>query len=400
MAGLRFLQELLKRGRDRYDISVFGEESHSAYNRILLSSVLAGEKTLDDIMLADASWYTDNGILLKSGRKVIAIDRDTQTVEADDGSRTPYDYLVIATGSRPFIIPVPGHTLPGVLTFRDIQDVQAMIAGSAQYRRAAVIGGGLLGLEAANGLLKRGMEVSVIHLMPSLMDRQLDVKAAELLRQELESFGLKFIMPAETEAILGSDHVEGVRFKDGHEIPADLVVMAVGIRPNVELARAAGLDCGRGILVDDTLRTSDPHIYALGECVEHDNQTYGLVAPLYEQAVVCADYLTGRSDTAYKGSLVYTSLKVTGVQLFSAGDFQEKEGRESLFLFDPGRGVYKKLVLEDNRLCGTVLYGETTDGTWYNELMTSGRNVAPMREHLIFGQRFAEMEPAQPSRTA
>lgn len=387
MAGMRTVEELLKIDPDRYDITVFGAEPYGNYNRIMLSPVLAGEKTIDQIMLNDEQWYTDNKITLHKGKTVVDIDRARRLVIADDGTEAPYDRLILATGSMPFMIPVPGKDLDGVIGFRDIQDVDRMLAASGKSGgRAVVIGGGLLGLEAANGLLKQGMQVTVVHLLDTLMERQLDKAAARLLKQSLEERGLTFLMEAQTEAILGETHVEAVRFKDGKEIAADLVVMAVGIRPNVELAGRIGLHCERGVVVTDTMQTYDPRIYAVGECVQHRGQTYGLVAPLFEQAKVCANHLAMHGIARYEGSLTSTKLKVTGIDLFSAGDFTGGEDTEELLLQDPSRGVYKKVVVRDNRIQGAVMYGDTIDGTWYFELMRDGTDISDFRENLLFGQ--------------
>ncbi len=387
MAGVRALEELLKLAPDQYDITVFGGEPYGNYNRILLSPVLAGEKTLDEIMLNDEQWYADNGITLHKGKWVVDINRARRVVVADDGTEEPYDRLIVATGSNPFIIPVPGNELDGVIAFRDIDDVDAMLAASKKENgKAVVIGGGLLGLEAANGLMKQGMDVTVVHLMDTLMERQLDKPAGALLKASLEARGMKFLMEAQTEAVLGRERVEGVRFKDGLEIPADIVVMAVGIKPNIELAQKSGLHCERGIVVSDTLQTFDPRIYAVGECVQHRGQTYGLVAPLFEQAKVCANHLAHIGIARYEGSVTSTKLKVTGIDLFSAGDFHGDDDTEELVLQDPGRGVYKKVVLRDNRIVGAVMYGDTIDGTWYFELLRDGTDVSDLRDHLLFGQ--------------
>ncbi len=386
MAGVRTLEELLKLAPDLYDITVFGAEPFGNYNRILLSPVLAGEKTLDDIMLNDLDWYASRGITLHAGKKVVAIDRRRRRVVAEDGTEAPYDRLLLATGSNPMILPVPGRDLEGVITFRDIHDVNAMLEASRCGRHAVVIGGGLLGLEAANGLKERGMTVTVVHLMDTLMERQLDKPAGALLKRALEEKGLTFLMETETEAILGEEEVRAVRFKDGTEIPADLVVMAVGIRPNIELARAAGLYCERGVVVNDTLQTFDPRIYAVGECVQHRGRTYGLVAPLFEMARVCANHLARLGYARYEGTVTSTKLKVTGIDLFSAGDFHGDADSEEIVLRDDSQGIYKKLVLKDDRIRGAVLYGDTMDGSWYFQLMRDGTNIADIRDHLLFGQ--------------
>ena len=386
MAGVRTLEELLKLAPERYEITVFGEEPYGNYNRILLSPVLAAEKTLDDIMLNDEAWYADNGIRLHKGKKVVEINRARRRVIAADGTEEDYDRLIIATGSSPFIIPVPGAELEGVIAFRDIHDVDRMLEAAGQYRHAVVIGGGLLGLEAANGLMKRGMDVTVVHLLDTLMERQLDKAAAGLLKRELEGKGMRFLMEHQTEALLGEERVRAVRFKGGLEIPADLVVMAVGIRPNVALAKSAGLHCERGVVVNDTMQTYDPRVYAVGECVQHRGQVYGLVAPLWEQAKVCANHLAEYGIARYEGSMTSTKLKVTGVDLFSAGDFLGDESTEDLLFQDAARGVYKKIVLRDNKIRGAVLYGDTLDGAWYFQLMRDEADVGDIREHLLFGQ--------------
>ncbi len=388
MAGIRTVEELLKIAPDAYEITVFGSEPHPNYNRILLSPVLAGEQTLDGIVLNSRQWYADNGIALHAGRAIARIDRAGRAVEAADGTRIAYDRLLLATGSTPFILPVPGRDLPGVITYRDIADTEAMIAAASRYRRAVVIGGGLLGLEAANGLARRGMDVTIVHLMPWLMERQLDRTAAQMLQQSLEAKGLAFRLDAKTEALeAGADgRVAAVRLASGETLPADLVVMAVGIRPNVALAQSAGLHCDRGVVVNDTLQTFDPRIYAVGECVAHRGRTYGLVAPLFEMARVCANHLAGHGIGRYGGSQVSTKLKVTGVDVFSAGDFAGGGDAEEIVLADPVGGVYKKLVIRDDKLVGGVLYGDTADGAWYMKLLRDGRNIAGIRDRLVFGE--------------
>jgi nitrite reductase (NADH) large subunit len=386
MAGVRTLEELLKLAPDRYDITVFGAEPYGNYNRILLSPVLAGEKTVDDIMLNDDAWYRDHGITLYKGNKVTEIDRVRRRVIAADGTAVRYDRLLLATGSHPFMIPVPGRDLDGVIAFRDIHDVDRMLQASRDYRKAVVIGGGLLGLEAANGLMKQGMEVTVVHLLDRLMERQLDKPAAALLKRSLEERGLKFLMEAQTAAIIGNGRVRGVRFKDGSEVAADLVVMGVGIVPNTDLARQAGLYCERGIVVNDTLQTYDPSIYAVGECAQHRGIAYGLVAPLFDQGKVAANHLANLGYARYEGSVTSTKLKVTGIDLFSAGEFNETAGDEVLLMQDSAAGTYKKLVVRDNRIRGAVLYGDTIDGTWYFQLMREGTSIADFRKSILFGQ--------------
>ncbi|GAB2175969.1 nitrite reductase large subunit NirB [Dongia sp. agr-C8] len=389
MAGARLLEELQERAPGKYEVTVFGAEPHPTYNRIMLSPVLAGEKTFNEIVTHDRAWYAGHGFHLRTGTPITAIDRAQQEVVAGDGTRTPYDKLVIATGSHPFIIPVPGRELPGVITFRDAADVDAMLAAAGSGRHAVVIGGGLLGLEAANGLLARGMTVTVVHLMATVMERQLDDAAGYLLRRELERRGLAVVTSANTECIFGTDKVEGVRLKDGREIPADLVVMAVGIRPNGDLGKAAGLAVNRGIVVDDGMFTSDPAILAVGECVEHRGQSYGLVAPLYEMAKVAADQLAGIAESAYRGSVTSTKLKVTGVDVFSAGSFANDKESEDIVFRDAARGIYKRIILKDNRVIGAVLYGETGDGARLFQLLRDGADVSETRDTLIFGPAFA-----------
>jgi nitrite reductase (NADH) large subunit len=386
MAGIRTVEELLKIDPDAYDITVFGAEQYGNYNRIMLSPVLAGEKTIDEIMLNDEQWYVDNGIKLHKGKEVTDIDRKKRKVIASDGTEEEYDRLLIATGSNPFIIPVPGHDLEGVVSFRDIYDVDKMLAASKQHKHAVVIGGGLLGLEAANGLMQQGMSVTVVHLMDSLMERQLDKPAAKMLKQSLEDRGLNFLMEAQTESIIGKDRAEKIRFKDGSEIYADLVVMAVGIRPNFALAEKVGIHCERGIVVNDTMQTFDPRVYSVGECVQHRGVAYGLVAPLFEMAKVCANHLAKHGIGLYEGTVTSTKLKVTGIDLFSAGDFIGNEDTEELVFQDASRGVYRKLVIQNNRIKGVVMYGETIDGAWYFDLMRDETDISDFRENVLFGQ--------------
>jgi nitrite reductase [NAD(P)H] large subunit len=388
MAGVRTVEELLKIAPDLYDITVFGAEPHPNYNRIMLSPVLAGEQTVDDIVLNPVAWYAAHGITLHMGKPVTAVNRRERTVTAADGTQARYDRLLLATGSQPFVLPVPGHDLQGVVTYRDIADTNAMIEAARTHRHAVVIGGGLLGLEAANGLALRGMAVTVVHLGDWLLERQLDRVAADLLQAELSERGLRFALSAHTAACLddGQGRVRAVQLKDGTEIPADLVVMAAGVRPDVRLATAIGLQCNRGVLVSDTLQTlTDPRIYAVGECANHRGMAYGLVAPLYEQAVVCANHLADFGIGRYLGSQVSTKLKVTGIDLFSAGDFMGADGTEAIVLRDPVRGIYKKLVLKNDVLVGACLYGDIDDGSAYFELIRSGASVAQQRDMLALG---------------
>ncbi|EGI77523.1 nitrite reductase large subunit NirB [Hylemonella gracilis] len=396
MAGVRSLEELIKLAPELYNITVFGAEPHPNYNRILLSPVLAGEQQLEDIVLNDWAWYETNGITLHAGWTVTEIDRQQRLVHARNAQgetrSAPYDRLILATGSKPFILPVPGKDLQGVLAYRDIADTEAMIAAAAQYKNAVVIGGGLLGLEAANGLMKRGMDVTVVHVAPWLMERQLDEVAGRMLQKSLEDRGMTFRIGAQTQELLGdaNGRVAHVRFQNGEELPADLVVMAVGIRPNTTLAEQTGLHVNRGIVVNDTLQTTtDPRIYAVGECAAHRGIAYGLVAPLFEQGKVLANHLAQFGIGRYTGSLTSTKLKVTGIDLFSAGDFLGGPGTEEIVLSDPhaeGGGVYKKLVLKDDKLVGACLYGDTVDGSWYFKLLRDGRNVSDLRDKLMFGE--------------
>ncbi len=386
MAGMRTVEELLKLAPDMYDITVFGAEPHGNYNRILLSPVLAGEKSMDDIMLHTREWYADNGITLYAGDPVVHIDRKRRLVTAKSGQDIWYDRLLLATGSKPFIVPVPGHKLPGVIGFRDIQDVDTMLEASKNGGHAVVIGGGLLGLEAANGLMRRGMDVTVVHVTDSLMNQQLDKPASLLLKNALEMKGLRFMLDAHTAEIVGTKKVTAVRFKDGSEIPADLVVMAAGVRPNIDLAKESGVHCERAIVVDDTLQTYDPRIYAVGECVQHRSATFGLVAPIWDQAKVCGAHLAQKGHRRYVQKATPTKLKVTGVDLYSVGDFIGGEGSEDLVLRDPRRGVYKRLVLAGNRVAGAVLYGDVQDGPWYFSLIENRTDITSIRSRLLFGE--------------
>jgi NAD(P)H-dependent nitrite reductase small subunit len=389
MAGMRTVEELLQIAPDLYEIEIFGAEPHGNYNRILLSPVLSGEKQIEEIMLHPPGWYAEQGVKLHAGDPVIEIDRIRRRVKSKEGAEVPYDRLLIATGSNPVVLPIPGNTLAGVVTFRDLHDLNTLLQAAREHTRAVVIGGGLLGLEAANGLGLRGMDVTVVHLCANLMERQLDVAAAQMLQRSLEKRGIEFKLSATTTEILGESHVTGVRFDDGTVLPTELIVIAVGIRPNIGLAKSAGVLCERGVLVDDTLLTFDPSIYAVGECVQHRKTTYGLVAPLWEQARVCAAHLAELGVAHYRGSLAATNLKVTGINVFSAGNLQHSAGSESLVFNDSKRGVYKHLILQNDQMRGAVLYGDTTDGPWYAELMREGRSIGPLRDHLLFGEHFA-----------
>lgn len=399
MAGVRTLEELLKLAPDLYDITVFGAEPHPNYNRILLSPVLAGEQTLDEIVLNPLSWYSEHGITLHAGKKVVHVDRQRRIVTTDDGTEADYDRLLLATGSNPFVPPVPGKDLQGVIAYRDIADTNYMIETARTHRHAVVIGGGLLGLEAANGLMVRGMSVTVVHLSDVLMERQLDQVAARLLQRALEERGLKFRMGAHTQELIGdaSGRVRAVKFKDGSEVAADLVVMAAGVRPNTALAEGIGIHCNRGIVVTDTMQSvTDPRVYAVGECASHRGVAYGLVAPLFEQGKVCANHLAQFGIGRYTGSQTSTKLKVTGVDLFSAGDFVGGEGTEEIVLSDPFSGVYKKLVIKGDKLVGACMYGDTVDGSHYFKLIREGTSIRDHRDLLMFGAAASEVAAPSP----
>ena len=389
MAGMRAVEEILARAPHRFAITVFGAERQPNYNRIMLSPLLAGEKSFADIVINGFDWYEQNGIELIAGERITGVDREARLVTGEHGTVRPYDVLLLATGSDPFIIPVPGRDLPGVITFRDVADVEAMLHQAGQGGSAVVIGGGLLGLEAANGLARNGMTVTVVHLMPTLMERQLDPVAGGMLKADLEQRGMTVLTQANTKTLHGETRVQAVELADGTMLPADLVVMAVGIRPNATLGRAIGLACNRGVVVDDRMRTSDESIFSVGECVEHRGQSYGLVAPLWDMAKVCADAITGAAVSEYTGSVTGTRLKVTGIDMFSAGDFSGGAGTEEVVFRDPARGVYRRLVLRDDVLQGAVLYGDARDGGWYFGLLRDGQKLGALREMLIFGQDVA-----------
>jgi nitrite reductase (NADH) large subunit len=402
MAPGRALERLIELAPDAYEITIFNAEPRVNYDRIMLSPVLSGEKSFEEIVIHGDGWYVANGITLYKGHKVVSIDRAAMTVTSDKGATVCYDKLIVATGSLPIVIPVPGHKLAGVLTYRDLDDVHAMLLAAKRGGRAVVIGGGLLGLEAAAGLKEQGMDVTVLHLMPTLMERQLDPAAGHLLQKAVETRGIEVRTRANTKAILGTDaeigppKVRAVVLEDGTEIAADIVVMAVGIRPNAALAKEAGLAVDRGIVVSSSMQTSDPDIYALGECVEFDGQSFGLVAPLYEMAGVLAQQLVGDAAAAFRPSATATKLKVTGINLFSAGDFAEGKDREEVVLRDAARGAYKRLVIKDGKLIGVVMYGDTSDGAWFFDLVKRGVDISERRETLIFGQGFAGGAAADP----
>ena len=393
MAGMRVVEELLKIAPDLYDITVFGDEPYPNYNRIMLSPVLANEQTIDDIILNTREWYAENNIALYTSARINKIDRKNRFVTAEDGTTAEYDRLLIATGSKPFMPPIPGKDSIGVLGYRDIKDTNDMIDAAKSYQHAVVIGGGLLGLEAANGLKIQGMDVTVVHRNDWLLERQLDKTAGRMLQKSLEAKGLKFLLNTNTTEIVAGDNgrVKAVKFKEQGEVAADLVVLAVGIRPNFALAESAGIYCKGGIVVNDTMQTYDPRIYAVGECVAHRGISYGLVAPLFEMAKVCANHLANYGIGAYKGSVTSTKLKVTGIDLFSAGDFDTgatapDDGREEIVLHDAVGGVYKKLVIKQDKIIGSVLYGDTADGAWYFQMLRDGKAIHEIRDNLMFGQ--------------
>ena len=393
MAGTKLAEELSQRALGRYSIILVGAEPYRAYNRVLLSSLLAREMTVDDIQLKPLTWWPKNGITNVFGRPVTALDRARKTIAFGNGVELAYSKLVLATGSHAIKLSKPGMDLPGAITFRAMDDVDTMLNAVAPGRPAVVIGGGLLGLEAAYGLAKAGVRVTLLHLAPRLMERQLDEPAARLLRAAIEGKGCEVILGADTARVRGTTRVEAVELADGRVIPADLLVCAVGVRPNTALAREAGLACNRGILVDDQMRTDDPDVFAIGECAEHRGVAYGLVEPAYEHAKTVARTLAGERDAAYAGSILATNLKVSGVSLFSAGDFLG-EGREVLVYEDAAQQVYKKIVLDDDKVAGAVLYGDTADGLWYLDLIKSGASVDAMRDDLIFGRNLAMKQAA------
>lgn len=378
MAGVRTLEELLKLSSNSYEITVFGKEPHPNYNRIQLSTVLQGDTTINDIILNDWSWYKENGIRLYTGEAIVKIDTENKQVVSDQGRVVNYDELIIATGSSSFILPLPGADKEGVTGFRDIQDCETMIETAKNHKKAVVIGGGLLGLEAARGLLNLGMEVNVVHLLPYLMERQLDPVASKMLEKELEAQGMNFLMEKATDEILGNERVTGLRFKDGTEIDADLVVMAVGIRPNVEVAKETGITVNRGIVVNDFMETNIPNVYAVGECAEHRNIVYGLVAPLYAQGKVLAEFLAEKMPEPYQGSVVGTQLKVAGVDLFSAGEIMDDSTAKAIKVHNEFDGVYKKVLIRDNQIAGVVLYGDTKDSTRLFRMMGKKEDISSM----------------------
>ena len=395
MASGRMIEHLVETAPDAYDITLFNAEPRGNYNRIMLSPVLSGEKTYEEIVTHDDAWYAAHGVTCRFGERVDHIDRAAKTVTAANGDVLPYDKLVFGTGSNPFIIPLPGHDLEGVIAYRDLEDTQRMMSMTSG-NKVVVIGGGLLGLEAAAGMAARGADVTVVHIMGHLMERQLDEAAGYLLRKALIDKGITVRCSANSKEVLGKNgHVRALLLDDGTELPCDLLVMAVGIRPNTKLAADNGLAVGRGIHVDDQMVTSDKDILAVGECVEHNGAIFGLVAPLYDQAKVAAATLLNEA-AAFEQKELSTKLKVTGCDLFSAGDFAEGEGREDIVFRDPGRGVYRRLVVEDNRIVGAVMYGDTADSNWFFGLIRDKTDIAEMRETVIFGPAYQGGAPLDP----
>ena len=397
MAPGRALEKLNELDPDAYNVTIFNAEPRVSYNRVMLSPVLSGEEDFEKTIIHGDDWYFKHNFILYRGCPVTEIVREEKVVKAVNGIAEPYDKLLIATGSSPIKLPVPGNDKKGVLSYRDLDDVKAMLSAAETRRQAVVIGGGLLGLEAAAGLRNRGMEVTVVHRNPTLMDRQLDVTAGHLLQRAIESLGIRVLTGRHTKAITGDEHVEGVLFRDGSSIQADIVVMAVGIRPSVWLAENAGLHIERGIVVDKHMRTSDPDILAIGECAEFEGETYGLLAPLYEMANVAASTLLGDEEQQFENRVTAAQLKVTGIDLYSAGDFAEGDNREEIVLRDPNQGVYRRLVIEDDRLVGTVLYGDTSSMGWYYQMIKDNTDISGIRDYMIFGPGFAEGAAQDPT---
>lgn len=395
LAGMRCLEDLLDMAPERYEITVIGEEPWGNYNRIMLSPVLSGDKTIEDIMLHSYTWYRDKGIRFIAGDPAVKIDRPRKQVYTQKGEIVDYDRLIMATGSKPFVPPISGSNLKGVISFRDINDVNTMLDYCKNKKNAVVIGGGLLGLEAAYGLKQRGMCVTVLHLMDRIMERQLDSRASSLLRQSIEAKGINIITQANTEALMGEEgHVKHIQLKDGTVLDADLVVFAVGIRPNMALAQSAGLRCNRGVMVNDTMQTFDPSIYAVGECIEHRHQTFGLVEPLWGQAFICASHLAEHGSLTFKAPTVPTQLKVSGCDVFSAGridldDHEPQEDYEDIILNDEKRQIYKRVIIQKDKVIGAVLFGDTEDGAWYAELIADQTPISSIRHKLLFGKDFA-----------
>lgn len=390
LAGMRCLEDVLEMAPDRYEITVIGAEKWGNYNRVLLSPVLSGEKLLDDILLHTPAWYQDKNIRFIAEDAAVRIDRPRKQVHTQSARVIDYDRLILATGSQPFIPDIAGTSLKGVMSFRNIDDVQRMLDYTKSHRHAVVIGAGLLGLEAAYGLLQRGMQVTVVHLMDRIMERQLDAQASQMLQRAIETQGIRVVTGAETEKLIGIDgQVQQVQLKDGSLLTADLVVFAVGIRPNIALAQSAGLRCNRGVLVNDTMQSYDPSIYAVGECTEYRGQTYGLVEPLWGQALVCASHLAEHGRLSFQSPTVATQLKVSACEVFSAGVFEPEQAKTDIVFMDEKRQIYKRLIIKNDRLVGVVLFGDSDDAAWYAELIASQTVIAHIRHSLLFGQDFA-----------
>ncbi|GLS17315.1 pyridine nucleotide-disulfide oxidoreductase [Labrys miyagiensis] len=400
MASVRLCEEILAHAGGRFEITVVGAEPRPGYNRVLLSALLAGDIGEADVKLRDAAWYAARGITLITGRRVTGLDPAARIARLDDDTLLPFDRAVLATGSTPFRLPIPGIDLPGVMTFRDLADLPALQQAARQGKPVAVIGGGLLGIEAAYGLAKGGAEVTLVHVMDRLMERQLDRRSAAFLRRAIEKKGIRVLLNAQTAEISGSAKAEALAFADGSRLPIDLVVVAVGVRPVVDLAKAADLPVKRGILVDDRLTTVVPFIHAIGECAEHRDIVYGLVQPAYEQARVLARHLGGDEAARYEGTALSTNLKVSGIPVFSTGDFLGEGGTDEIILEDRGAGLCKRLVVQGSRLVGAALVGEADDAIWYRDLIQGGADIAPIRESLIFGRAFCETVVPQPCKEA
>ena len=389
MAGMRTVEELIQSAPAEYEITIFGAEPYGNYNRIMLTPVLYGAKNIDDIMIHDLNWYKENQVKLHcgAGKNVVDVDRKERMVISEDGMRVKYDRLLIATGSSPFMVPIPGYETEGVMGFRDIADVEAMIEKAKTKQHAVILGGGLLGLEAASGLMKRGMDVTVVNRGENLLSLQLDEVAANILKVELEQTGISFRMGVTIKEIISTKgHISRVIFSDKTEHPADILIMATGVRPNKQLAEKMGLHCEKGIVVNSVMQTFDPRIYSVGECVQHRGELFGLVAPVYEQAKVCANHLAGHGVAGFKTLIAATILKVTEINLFSMGNYRGDDTTESITLQDFALNIYRKIVIRDNKIVGVVLYGDTTDSGWYMELFKKESDVSKFREQLIFGK--------------
>jgi nitrite reductase (NADH) large subunit len=390
MAGVWCIEHILKLAPQQFDITIFGSEPHPNYNRILLSSVLAGDANMSDIVINDWEWYRSNNITFHVGQTVTKINTSSKTLVSDKGIKVQYDELIIATGSLPFMLPLPGADKEGVIAFRDIKDCEMMMETAKTHKKAVVIGGGLLGLEAARGLLNLNMEVSVVHIHHYLMERQLDLTASHMLKNELEGQGMKFLLEKQSEQILGKKRVSGLKFKDGSVVEADLIVMAVGIRPNVALAKESGIEVNRGIVVNDFLQTNIPNVYAVGECAEHRGVAYGLVAPLYEQGDVLAKKLCGLECPGYEGSITSTKLKVSGVDVFSGGQYDDAPGTKAIRVQDDLEGVYKKVVMKDGKVIGAVMFGDTSDSSRIFKLIRTGEDISGREKEVVLGEGFSK----------